>query len=286
MKTFQLKSAVWGLVLTLALASLAVAVPASAAPLATGANAIVVHAQDVIGGQVMVTSVTAAQDGWLLIWRDVNGMPDELIGYAPVRQGANANIAVDVKTTDRKGNDNLTATLWASLAPDANALTPFAAPDPSIMPGDSVLVVAFAGTLAGGAAPAVASAATIPTTGGVSNTPSVPKQNKISVHRQDAILGQVMVDSVTATQDGWLLIWRDANGAPGGLIGYAPVHQGVNTSVVVDIKTADRKGNDDLPATLWATFAPDPNALTPFAVPDASILGNSLVMVSFASTAD
>jgi hypothetical protein len=283
MKTPKSNSTLLGLALVLALASFMVAVPASAAPLNAASNAIVVHAQDIYDGQVMVSSVTAAQDGWLLIWRDANGAPGGLLGYAVVHQGVNTNVAVDIKTTDRKGIDDVTPTLWASLAADPNADIPYAAPDPSIVPGDSVLTVGFASSAAAGAAPATASAATVPTTGGVSNAPQV---NKIAIHRQDTVDGQVFADSVTAAQDGWLLIWRDANGAPGELIGYAPVHQGVSTNIAVDIKTTDRKGNDDLTATLWATLVADPNAMTPFAVPDSSITGNNLLMVAFGSTAD
>jgi hypothetical protein len=83
------------------------------------------------------------------------------------------------------------------------------------------------------------------------------------------------------------LIWNDANGAPGGLIGFAPVHQGVNTNVAVDIKTTERNGNDDLTPTLWATYMPDPNATTPFATPDTSTTpASSVLMVAFGSTAD
>jgi len=280
MKTLKSKS-VWGLALVLALASLMVAVPAFAAP--SGGNAIAVYAQDVTAGRVYVSSVTAAQDGWLLIWKDANGAPDSLLGYAPVHQGVNTNIAVDVRTSNRNGLDDITATLWATVMPDPNADIPFASPDPSTMPAESVLSVAFASSAVAGAAPAMASAAALPTTGGVS---SAPKSNKISIRRQDANSGAVVVDSVTAAQDGWLLIFRDANGAPDELLGYAAVHQGVNTGIVVDIKTTSHGGNDFLTPTLWATLVADPNALTPFAAPDPAITGNSLLMVGFGSTAD
>jgi hypothetical protein len=281
MKTLKSKS-VWGLALVLALASLMVAVPAGAAPLAAGGNAIVVHAQDITTGQVLVSSVTAAQDGWLLIWNDRNGAPDSLLGYAAVHQGVNTGMAVDVRTANRNGLDNITATLWATVMPDSNADTPFASPDPSIMPAESVLAVAFASSADAGMAPAMASAATLPTTGGVS---SAPLSNKISIRRQDANSGAVIVDSVTAAQDGWLLIFRDANGAPDELLGYAAVHQGVNTGIVVDIKTTNRGGNDFLTPTLWASLVADPNAMTPYAAPDRAITGNSQLMVGFGSTA-
>lgn len=283
MKTLKVNAARLGLVFALALASLLVAMPAGAA----GGNAIVVHAQDINTGQVMVDSVTAAQDGWLLIWKDASGTPGSLIGYAPVHQGTNANIAVDIRTLDREGNDNLTPTLWATLAADPSALTPYATPYAGITAASSVLMVAFGSTAAQGAAPAMAAAVALPTTGGASSAPSLPKQNMISVRRQDANVGQVVIDSVAATQDGWLLIWRDANGAPNGLIGYAPVHQGINKGVSVDIKTMFRNGNDDLTPTLWATFTPDPFATTPFAVPDSTLTPDTSVLaVAFGSTAN
>lgn len=282
MKTRKSISTLGGMVMVLALASLMVAVPVGAAPLNAGGNAIVVHAQDIIAGQVMVNSVTAAQDGWLLIWKDANGAPDSLLGYAAIHQGTNTNIAVDIRTSNRNGQDNVTATLWATVMPDPNADIPFASPDPLTMPGSSVAAVAFASSAAVGMAPAMASAAVVPTTGGTS---SAPQANKISVRRQDANSGEVIVDSVTATQDGWLMIWRDANGAPDELIGYAAVHQGVNTGVVVDIKTTNRSGDDFLTPTLWATLVADPNALTPFAAPDPAITGNSRLIVGFGSTA-
>jgi hypothetical protein len=130
-------------------------------------------------------------------------------------------------------------------------------------------------------APAMASAE-FPTTGGVS---SAPQSNKIAIRRQDADRGAVIVDSVTAAQDGWLFIFRDANGKPDELLGYAAVHQGVNTGIVVNIKTTKRDGEDFLTPTLWATLAADPHALTPFAAPDSTITKNSQFMVGFGSTA-
>ena len=165
--------------------------------------------------------------------------------------------------------------------PDPNADIPFMAPDPTIVPAYSVLSVAFASSEAAGMAPAMASAA-LPTTGGVS---SAPLSNKIAIRRQDTNNGAVVVDSVAATQDGWLLIWRDANGAPDELLGYAAVHQGLNTGIVVDIKTTNRAGDDFITPTLWATLVADPNAMTPFATPDSAITGNSQLMVGFGSTA-
>lgn len=284
MKMLKWNSMRRGLAVVLALASVLAAVPVSAAPLASHGNAIMIRAQDADVGRIVVDSVTANADGWLLIWKDANGMPGGLIGYAPVRHGVNTNVAVDLRTTGRNGSDNITPTLWASLAPDSNAGLPYASPDPSITPGVSAVIVGFGSQAAFAAAPAAR--ATAGQTAAASTASSAPKQNMITVRRQDATTSRVMVDSVTATQDGWLLIWNDRNGAPNSLLGFAPVRQGENMNVAVDIKTTKRNGEDNLTPTLWATLAADPSAMVPLAVPDSSMLGGSVQKVAFGSTLD
>ena len=62
-----------------------------------------------------------------------------------------------------------------------------------------------------------------------------------------------MIDSVTAAQDGWIVIYKNPNFTSGEIVGYAPVHQGTNTNVKVTIDTA-KVG--DLP-TLWALLHVD-----------------------------
>ena len=124
MKTQKSSSALMGLFLVLALASFGMASPASAS-----GNQIAVHAQNANFGQVMVDSVSAAQDGWLFIRQDSNGAPGRMLGYAPVHQGLNTNLTVDIQTTGSGGDDLVSPTLWATLVPDASATTPFAVPN-------------------------------------------------------------------------------------------------------------------------------------------------------------
>ena len=46
------------------------------------------------------------------------------------------------------------------------------------------------------------------------------------------------VDSVTSAQDGWVVVYRTpTNLTAGEIVGYAPVHKGVNTNVPVTIRT-------------------------------------------------
>ena len=139
MKTRKSSSVLMGLFLVLALASFGMASPASAS-----GNRIMVHAQNANLGQVMVDSVTAAQDGWLLIREDNNGAPGRMLGFEPVHQGLNTNLTVDIQTTGSGGDDLVSPTLWATLVPDASATTPFAVPNPVIVqPGMDLIAVPF-----------------------------------------------------------------------------------------------------------------------------------------------
>jgi len=274
LKTIKLSSTLVGLCLMLALAAFGVASPTSAAPLMSagidaGANVIVVHAQDVTAGQMIVDSVTAAQDGWLLIRKDKKGAPGDVIGFVPVHRGTTANIRVDVQPADAYGNDNITPTLWATLVADPNALTPFASPSPAITKYTSLAVVAFGSR----------------TASGVPGSSLFAGVYKILARAQDVTAGQLIVDSVTAAQASWLLIRKDDDGAPGDMIGFAPVHQGTSTGVRVDIQLTDYYGDDNITPTLWATLVPDPNALTPLTVPNSTVLqAASAAVVAFGSS--
>ncbi len=147
------KILVAGLVLMMAITSLWVVAPAAAA--GGQPNPIVVRAQDTNAGVVIADSVNAPAAGWLFIRRDANGMPGGIIGFAPVYQGMNTGVSVDIKTA-RSGHDDgnlVTPVLWATFSADPSAVSPFAAPDTSAFeqaPGGSA--VAFSSTAAGGAA--------------------------------------------------------------------------------------------------------------------------------------
>lgn len=60
----------------------------------------------------------------------------------------------------------------------------------------------------------------------------------VTVSDQDASLGTVSIDLVHASDPGWLVIHADNDGAPGAVLGYAPVTVGDNQDVVVEIDLA------------------------------------------------
>ncbi len=64
------------------LAGLAGTALAAAAP-----NQITVHDQDLNSGVIVLDSVTAAQDGWVVIYKNPNFTSGEIVGYAPGASG-------------------------------------------------------------------------------------------------------------------------------------------------------------------------------------------------------
>ena len=63
--------------------------------------------------------------------------------------------------------------------------------------------------------------------------------SQIKVRNQDLNTGVIVIDSVTAPQDGWVVVYKDPNFRTGDIVGYAPVHQGANSNVKVTIDTTE-----------------------------------------------
>lgn len=63
--------------------------------------------QDVSGGSVMATSVTAPEQGWLVIHRtDAEMKPGPVVGHAPLTEGMNENVSAEL-TEDISSGDML-----------------------------------------------------------------------------------------------------------------------------------------------------------------------------------
>ena len=88
---------------------------------------------------------------------------------------------------------------------------------------------------------------------GVTGVQAATLPSSITIRNQDLSSGVIVVDSVTAPVDGWIVVYKSPNFTPGQIVGYAPVYQGVNTGVKVTIDTA-KVGQ--LP-TLWAILHSD-----------------------------
>ena len=69
--------------------------------------------QDVVDGEVIVARATVNGPGWVVVYADEDGEPAEVIGYAPLMNGINANIMVDLDL--KKVTDQLYAVLHEDM---------------------------------------------------------------------------------------------------------------------------------------------------------------------------
>ena len=200
------------------------------------ANQMVLHGQEIHQGILMVDSVTAAQDGWIVVYKRPTLTSDMIVGYAPVKQGLNQNVRVALD--DQRIKD--VSTLWARWHVDNKPVGVFEwgfnnrpLHDAPVVQDGKEVVTAF-GTSGDSAPLALAPA--------------------ITIKSHDPRQGPLIVDAVTTPVDGWLVIYRDQTFTPGAVVGYAPVYQGTNTGVKVAIE-GDRVHKDQ--PTLWAMLHTD-----------------------------
>ena len=66
---------------------------AAAADHAMGAAAVMAENQSVANGVVSATKVVAPANGWLVVHRTDGAKPGPVVGYAPLRAGANTDVA-------------------------------------------------------------------------------------------------------------------------------------------------------------------------------------------------
>lgn len=223
--------ALLGVMLALALVSSVSATGATAT-----VNQIDLHSQEIHQGILMVDSVNAAQDGWLVIYERPALDKDSIVGYAPVKQGLNQNVRV---TIDENRIKKLN-TLWARLHVDNPPVgvfewgldnRPFN--DLPVVKDGKQVIVPFG--LSGDSAPK-------------SIAPAILIKSQDINH-----VNPIIAESVTTPVDGWLVIYKDKPFDTGKIVGYAPVYQGTNTNVPVAL---DAKRIGDKPM-LWAVLHTD-----------------------------
>jgi hypothetical protein len=199
------------------------------------ANSIFVHDQEIAAGVATVDQVTAAQPGWVVVYKRADLKPDMIVGYAPVKAGANSGIRV---TLDTSRLDKI-PTLWVRLHEDQGAKGVFEwgingksqADLPVTENGQSVI-------------------ATFGTKGAGADLPVVPA---INIKSQDVNKNSIIVDSVTSPVDGWLVVYKDPALRPSEIVGHVPVYHGTNQN----LKMAVEGWRLDKTPTLWAALYED-----------------------------
>ena len=193
---------------------------------AAAANQITVRDQNLDTGIATIDSVTAANNGWVVLYKAPDFTTENLVGYAPVHAGTNLGVKVVVSLP----KINRQPTLWSVLQSDSGTPGVFewglkerAFADAPVMQNGKAVMTSFKTT-----APSA-----LPSGSAAKNQPV----SRITVHNQDVGSGIILVDGVTITEPGWVVFYRNPNFTPGEIVGYAPVYSGVNTNVRATIDT-------------------------------------------------
>ncbi len=271
--------------------------------LAAAPNQITVHDQDINHGIVVIDSITAAQAGWIVLYKDTNFSPGAIVGYAHVQAGVNTNVKVTIDA--RKVVQ--TPVLWAMLHVDHDVFGLFEwglrnlpYNDAPVVQDGQWVVASFATSAnAGQALSALVVSQSTPAPNPAPGTQPALNIGSIVVKNQNLNTGIIVIDAVTAAQDGWAVVYEDPDQSPTDeypdvspdeIVGYAPVKAGVNTNVKVKIDTR-RAGNKP---TLWVVLHVDNPVsglfewgLRHLPLNDAPALVNGQVVIaSFNTTAD
>ena len=163
-------------------------------------------------GLVTVTSVYTPGPGWLLIHADDDGEIGPLLGHVFLRAGENENVTIPIQWREA------TPTLHAVLVADGERLTRLDYPD-----GDLPVIV--------NGQPLIASfAVTLPP--------------DVFVLDQPVVDGKIEVERVISDGPGWLVVYFDENDLPARIIGSAPLADGLNEQVEVEV--VERAATDKL----------------------------------------
>ncbi|WP_420628650.1 DUF7282 domain-containing protein [Candidatus Leptofilum sp.] len=154
-------------------------------------------------GVLQIDSVLLPQDGWLAIHTEANGRPATLLGVVPLTAGLHEDVMLTIPW--RQGTPTLVAALYA----DGGKPLHFeyeAEDEPLLAEGDPV---------------EAAFSATYPP--------------DIFVLDQPLIDSMFEVERVISNGPGWLVAYFDDDGEPGLIIGSAPLADGLNERVMVEV---------------------------------------------------
>lgn len=152
---------------------------------------------------VTADSVLSEGPGWLVIHADGGGSPGPVIGFAPVEDGTNLDVVVEL---------------------DAEGLTPVLFPMLHVDTGEEG-TYEF-GQVEGADGPVTVNDAVVVFP--IDAAPSI-------VYEVTGGEGQVTVEQALIDAPGWLVIHADGDGAPGPVIGFAPLTPGLNTDIEVSV---------------------------------------------------
>ena len=154
-------------------------------------------------GILEIDAIYAINPGWLLIHSDDDGAIGPLLGFAAVKAGLSENLAIPFPWREA------TPTLHAVLYEDRERMNQLDYPE-----GDLPVIV--------NGQPVISSF-------------NVTMPPDIFVLDQPVIDSRIIVERVISEGPGWLVVYHDDGGLPALIIGSAPLADGLNTLVEVEV---------------------------------------------------
>jgi hypothetical protein len=180
-------------------------------------EAVIEAGEQPLGESVTVVTAVAPSQAFVVVHKaKADGMPGERVGYAPIDAGSNANVKVKLDTK-LEGKTKLIAAIHVDADGDGelefDMEDPVASPDQPFFAAGMEVAVQF-------------------TVG-----PFGVKTDEASIEATDQIGagGTLAIDTVDAPQDSWVVVHKDAGGAPGDRIGLVRVKAGVTKDVRVEL---------------------------------------------------
>ena len=160
--------------------------------------------------RVVIDSVTADADGWIVVYADAGGSFGAQLGHTAIARGENANVAVDLAriAVDQE-------TLHAMLHVDEGETELFEFPgsdEPVTDAADDLIFASFTVEVPGQVIPSLT----------VADQKADPRN-------------EVVVAALVSVGAGFVAIHDDADGAPGAQLGVTPVTAGASADVVVTL---------------------------------------------------
>ncbi|NLX08775.1 MAG: hypothetical protein GXY36_03900 [Chloroflexi bacterium] len=182
-------------------------------------GASVINAADQVldGSSLRIASVTVAERAWVVVHSDAGGSPGPVLGQTLVNPGTTANVLVAL-------SGDVTDALWPMLHSDTGA------------EGEYEF-----GTVEGADPPIRASNGVATTQ--VWTVPHMRVDDQIISLGDGMAMGEgaptLTAKSVLSPGPGWLVVHSEADSGPGPVLGFAPLTDGLNTNVVVELDAAN-----------------------------------------------
>jgi hypothetical protein len=183
-------------------------------------------------GRLLIDSVNSMTAGWVLVYADEAGSLGSLLGLARVEAGLNEAVAVQIPWREA------TTQLHALLVADNGR--------PSLYDPDEDLPILVSGN------PVMASF-------------EVGLPVDMFILDQPVVNSQVVIERVTMSEPGWVVIHPDEDGQPGLIIGFAILEAGVNEEVAVDLLV------DTVTPQMYAKLHEDSNIAGEFDFPTGDL---------------